>query len=584
MADLTPAQLQRMARTQLDPVRDLALVWDASDEMLKAIASGSLVGAGLINAVTDGGVDNTGVAPASAPLNLVLDQVEAQGGGVVFLPPGIYRNDSLIRVGDNTTLLGAGRGATVIRSDTEVTGFAGAYGAIGCIGKTRASIRSLTLDHTTNSCTTNGICLWPSDPATATGTPSASCTIADCEILGFDSHQYLIWNRHSDDSLIAFNYVDGRVTSFAPGSRQEGIEIFGGRRVTVIGNHVSNVGNSGLFPSNAPDFPDHSIEDVLIVSNTVSRCGHGIFAGAAHGPIYGAQILSRVQIRGNTVNDCWLSGITLNYSGTGEPPGTVVMRDVVVDGNLVTCGDVSHSPVAFNFDVQTVNATTDGCVVSNNTFRGGRPLTGGAVQASRAHGSTWRGNRILAGEASVHGMSVVETNGLVFDGNEIRGAGLSAIVLVGVRGSRFAGNHFAAWDRSEAGQNCIALLDVTNTVFFGNSFDSSAVGDVFCLQGPDSESAGLAVFGNVVQGAAQGPLPELVRSPGSDGVRGILTIPDGSSSASMLNSRVRPLTPVQVTQVAGLPAPFVAECGEGVLTIQRAITPGAARYCWQLSS
>lgn len=584
MANLTPAELARLAPDEIDPANDLGLVWDSSAAMLKAVAAGDLgTATGIVNAVA-AGVDNTGATPMSDVLNGLLAGVEATGGGIVFLPPGIYRNDKLIQVGNNTTLLGAGRGATVIRSDPVVEGFNGAYGSLGCIGKHRASIRSLTVDHASNGSTTNGICLWPGQPETATGTPSSMCSIVDCEVLGFNSHQYLIWNRNAHDTLIAFNHVDGGVPSYVEGSQQEGIEIFGGRRVRVTGNQVRNVGNTGIFAVTG-DFPGHLLQDVLIAGNTVFGCRAGIAGVSSSGGSNGTQILNRVQITGNTVQRCWLFGIVLTHAGSGEPSGTVVMRDVLVEGNTVDCESAATSPVAFAIDIGGPSATTEGCQIANNVFAGGQSPNspvGGAVSVAWAHNTAWRGNCIRNTGAGSHGVYIYRSNNVAFEGNEVKEAGLSALVLDHVGGSRVTGNRFAYWDAGGSGQNAIPMYAVTNTVIAGNSFLQSGPIGTYCIQGSDEDCSGISVSGNFVQyPVADGPA-EPLRAPGVNANRGEVVMPAGASYVSVENTRMHDLVPVQVTQVDGTPAPFVVQRYAGGFSIVRLATVRPARYCWSI--
>ena len=582
MANLTPAELARLATNEIDPVNDLGLVWDASATVLKAVAVGSLTSTGIVNAVA-AGIDNTGATPMSDALNGLLAGVEATGGGIVFLPPGVYRNDKLIQVGNNTTLLGAGRGATVIRSDASVEGFNGAYGSVGCIGKRRASIRSLTVDHATNSASTNGICLWPGDPETATGVPSSFCSIIDCEVLGFNSHQYLIWNRNANDTLIAFNHLNGGVPAYVEGSQQEGIEIFGGRRVTVTGNQVRNVGNAGIYPVTG-DFPGHLLQDILIAGNSVFGCRAGIAGLSSFGAANGTQILDRVQIRGNTVQRCWRLGIALTHAGGGEPAGTVVMRDVLVDGNTVNCENTGASPMAFVVDLGP-SATTEGCLFTGNVFAGGQSPAGengGAVSAYWAHNTAWRGNSIRTAVATSHGVYVYRSNNVAFEANDVTGAGLSALVLDHVDGSRVVGNRFAGWNTGDSGQNAIPMYAVTNTVIAGNSFVQSGPASTFCVQGSDEDCSGIIVSGNFPQYPVADGVPEPLRAPGANANRGEVVMPAGEGYVTVENSRVHDLVPVQVTQVDGTPAPFVVRRSAGQFSIVRLATARSARYCWSI--
>ncbi len=584
MANLTPAELARLAASEIDPVNDLGLVWDSSAAMLKAVAAGNLAAStGIVNAVA-AGIDNTGATPMSDALNGLLAGVEATGGGIVFLPPGIYRNDKLIQVGNNTTLLGAGRGATIIRSDAVVEGFYGAYGSVGCIGKRRASIRSLTVDHATNSTSTNGICLWPGEPESATGTPCSFCSIVDCEVLGFNSHQYLIWNRNANDTLIAFNHLNGGVSSYVEGSLQEGIEIFGGKRVNVTGNLVRNVGNTGIYPVTG-DFPGHLLQDILVAGNTIFGCRAGIAAVSSSGGANGLQVLDRVQIRGNTVQRCFQFGIVLTHAGGGDAPGTVVMRDVLVEGNTVNCDSFVSGPTTFAIDLGSANATSAGCLVSNNVFAGGQSPNapnGGAVSIAWADNIAWRGNRVRNVGPGSHGVYIYRSRNVIFEGNDVQGAGLSALVLDNVDGSRVFGNRFADWDAGQSGQNAIPMYTVTNTVLSGNSFVQSRPSGTFCIQGSDGDCSGLTVSNNFVQYPATEGVAEPLRAPGPDANRGEVVIPAGEGWVTVENNRVHELVPVLVTQVDGTPAPVVVQRYAGGFSIVRLAAVRAARYCWSI--
>lgn len=66
-------------------------------------------GGDVFDAVADYGADATGAADATAAIQSAIDAAESNGGGVVYLPAGLYRCDGTLNVSaSNITLRGAG--------------------------------------------------------------------------------------------------------------------------------------------------------------------------------------------------------------------------------------------------------------------------------------------------------------------------------------------------------------------------------------------------------------------------------------------------------------------------------------------
>jgi len=63
---------------------------------------------------TDFGVKGDGFTDNRAALQDLLDKAGKEGGGIVYLPPGLYRVDETVQMRDHVTLRGAGREATTI--------------------------------------------------------------------------------------------------------------------------------------------------------------------------------------------------------------------------------------------------------------------------------------------------------------------------------------------------------------------------------------------------------------------------------------------------------------------------------------
>ena len=83
---------------------------DEAPEIEEAELSYELPVAELFDAVRDYGTDNTGSTDASAAVQGALDAARANGGGVVYLPAGVYRLESPLTVYAGTQLRGAGSG------------------------------------------------------------------------------------------------------------------------------------------------------------------------------------------------------------------------------------------------------------------------------------------------------------------------------------------------------------------------------------------------------------------------------------------------------------------------------------------
>lgn len=69
----------------------------------------------VTNAVADFGADNTGTADATTALQQAIDAAGSAGGGIVYLPAGMYRCDSTLGIVNSRVILrGAGEAATFV--------------------------------------------------------------------------------------------------------------------------------------------------------------------------------------------------------------------------------------------------------------------------------------------------------------------------------------------------------------------------------------------------------------------------------------------------------------------------------------
>ena len=276
-------------------------------------------------AVGDGVVDDT------AALQQALNDVAARGSGVVYLPRGLYKLSNTLLVGANTRVVGAGRGVTILRGVAgafpgQFVNGANAYANIAMVGIRNSSVESLTVDNRSNGTDANGISMLP-DGVNYAGTPCARCSVMDCEVFGFDTHQYLIWNLRGTSIRIVNNYCDGGVRDFSGAVSVEGIESFGGSNVVIRDNTVLNTGVNGINIASHPNIFQTGLRDISVVNNFIKGSYNGIWCNTSLG-VTTTNNLNGVHILNNFVDQCQNSGFY--FSGAD---GTSV-DDMVVSGNV----------------------------------------------------------------------------------------------------------------------------------------------------------------------------------------------------------------------------------------------------------
>jgi hypothetical protein len=111
-----------------------------------------------IDVVADYGADPTGVADSSTAFQNAINAAGSGssgaggygGGPAVYVPPGTYKVNSQLTVGNNTTIFGDSQWNTIINTNTTGTLF---Y----CQGRTDGTIKGLTLQQTGSKGTSRGI-------------------------------------------------------------------------------------------------------------------------------------------------------------------------------------------------------------------------------------------------------------------------------------------------------------------------------------------------------------------------------------------------------------------------------------------
>lgn len=271
------------------------------------------------------GAKGDGTTDDTASIQSALNAAAQGGGGVVLLPAGTYLTSNSLLVPSKTHMKGEARGRTVIVSPAgdypgRTVNGAQVYATIAMVGVDSAKVSDLTVDHRTYGTTANGVALLP-DGASYTGTVTTNSVVQNVEVLGYSSHQYLIWNLRGARNKILGNFLDGGVpdSSTIP---EEGIELFGAQSVLVTGNTVRNVGNNAIYISAGSDVPGSTLRDVIVTDNQVENARVGIYLSV------GAYDATQISIKNNNVSNTWTSGIALTA-------GVATVKDVDISGNNI---------------------------------------------------------------------------------------------------------------------------------------------------------------------------------------------------------------------------------------------------------
>jgi hypothetical protein len=291
-----------------------------------------------------------------------LDAAAAAGGGTVELGPGILQTCQTLLIRSNVHLKGAGRGATIVRGSSAITGKSvnGAYigATIGGAGVNNVSVSDLTVDHWSYSRNANGISFVPTG-IDYTGTIPTNWSIERVEIFGSGVaayHNYMIWNLKGQHVKIIHNWVTGGfpipVASPVP---QEGIETFGGYDVLISGNSVQGVGGACINAGSA-GIPASDTVGLRITENYVFGCDVGIHTGTSSEN--GGQNNVHTLIQGNVIMYARSAGIDVRVA-----PGTFE-KDLQIVGNSIRV--IGPSDQAVGIHLLSGSTSISGTIVERN--------------------------------------------------------------------------------------------------------------------------------------------------------------------------------------------------------------------------
>ena len=530
------------AVTNLSVIGALQVSSGQSTSVVTAADVSFLSGLGVINvkgapywAVGDG------VANDSDAIQAALDAVARGNGGVVYLPGGVYKISRVLVVGSRTRVLGAGRGISIIRGTAgaligRVFNGAPVYCNIAMVAADESSIENLTVDNRTNGNLSNGIAMIP-DGVDYAGTVCTRCFVQNCEVLGFGSHQYLIWNYKGRTIRIINNYLDGGVSDNSGTIGLEGVESFGGDDVVIRDNTVLNVGLNGINLASVGNHTMTSLINVTVANNVVRGCYNGIWCNSSSGTASTNNVIG-VQILQNRIESCFNSGFY--FSGVS---GTL-MEGVLLHGNVFQ--RVRYGVYLNNPDGASIRSLSlAGNVVlnpstSNNTV--------GIVLSGMSNTSIT--DNTLSRLA--YGIIVVNSTNIVIRDNRLEGlAGSGARVWQSAK-VFITGNRVTDFNLQRSGS--FAGVDGTGlsrAMITGNSFSSDY--DIIALR-VDATSSFVVAKDNLLL------YPSTLSSPivnsSSNGNVGLVRFSAGASSLEVPNGLVTGSTRLSIVQEAGTPVAF----------------------------
>ena len=429
--------------------------------------------AGWVN-VADFGALGDGANDDAPAIQTAINTVVAAGGGVVFLPAGIFRIAAgLVIDGSNVAIQGTGKGATTISGGIS---FGWSISAPSATPKTNIEVRDLTVDMT-KVAAASGIyaqyvtgfavrrCALLNIAAKGWGVHVGSRTENDTTIRNFD---IAVEDSNFDnidgtlEHLLVFNSARVRISrcNFSNGPTAPAIGLYQFLDdVTVSDSVFDNMANgvyyslstdnlvfqnltttasvnTGIRGANVSDhgtFGLSNVRNVKVIGGTYSAKGVGVFLGAVNG----------ASVIGARFYRCGTAGLVIDAGrdfSNGQPLGNP--SNIVVSGSQFIENNQSAVVPLLNPGL-FINASAQNVLISGNVFADDQ-VTPTQLYPITVNGTNVATNVVITGNRlSAYGAGVsVQTvggarlaNSLAFANTDYKasaaiGAGISAVKTI----------------------------------------------------------------------------------------------------------------------------------------------------------
>jgi len=378
---------------------------------------------------------------------------------------------------------------------------------------------------------------------TTTGTPCTKCLVQNCQVLGFPTHQYLIWNLRAQHTRILNNYCDGGATQQNTASDQEGIEAFGGYDVLIQGNTVENIGVAGINVGSIPDAANSECVGVDALANYIEGCGIGIHLGTTANPV------TRCKVCENVILSPWTLGISAETSSGAS------MTDLLISGNSLSKGQ----GIFLNGGNDTSGIV--GATVTNNVIDDAVP-SGGAIYAAFVKNVEFGGNKVNRSATQAVYLAYcdhVRVHENTFTTMQNQGLYAYSVTTLSIKG-----NHFK--DYGTAGVNNypgVLLSSVAKPLVVQNAFEAAWESNAIYLDAGCNEGR---IAGNALLYTPAVYNPPVVNL-GTNPNMASFTTAKGATSVTISNTLAINGSRVNVTQTGGAAKTWTISRTAGSFTV-----------------
>lgn len=230
------------------------------------------------------GATGNGSTDDTAALQAALEAAYTSGGGVVYVPEGIYLISQTLQIGSNTTLKGAGTGAATIRCKaSSLSGFlqvgtntgAPMLGTWGTVAQSRIQVGpGITLDgNQANAGSLPGFADAPESSPLSLWLVSLA-TVTGIEVINAVGYSIYL-NACTDSSVTGCRVLAGAGSALGT-NQQDGIHLTNSSKCRVENNDVDTgtgtAGDDGI----AVQAFGAACTDIVVSGNVVRAAAHGI--------------------------------------------------------------------------------------------------------------------------------------------------------------------------------------------------------------------------------------------------------------------------------------------------------------------